>query len=148
MAADLILAIAHHLLIVGLIVMMATEAARLRPGLNGEDLAALARMDAGYGATAGLIVVVGALRVVFGIKGYHYYLPNPWFWGKMVAFGAIGLLSVPPTLALLKWKKAQLADPGFTPADAEIARARRFVLGEIGLLPVVVACAAAMARLG
>ena len=148
MIIDLALAITHHLLILGLIVMVSLEFAWLRPGLTGPDLARLARLDAGFGATAGLIVAVGVLRVIFGIKGYAYYLPNPWFWGKMITFLVIGLLSIPPTLAFLKWKKAQAADPGFTPADADIARLRGLVLWEIRLLALVVAFAAAMARLG
>ena len=148
MMTDLILAILHHLLIVGLIVMMAIEFARLKPGLAGAELTSLARLDAGYGATAGLIVVVGVLRVIFGVKGYHYYLPNPWFWAKMVTFLAIALLSIPPTLALLKWRKGQAADAAFAPSEGEIAKARGYVLWEIRLLAVVVICAAAMARLG
>jgi len=148
MAVDLALAIAHHLLILGLIVMVALEFARLRPGLTGAELTALARLDAGFGATAALVVVVGVLRVIFGIKGYQYYLPNPWFWGKMAAFLAVGLCSIPPTVALLKWRKAQQTDPSFTPTDAEIARIRGLVLWEIRLLALVVVFAATMARLG
>ena len=148
MMLDLVLAIVHHMLVFGLAVMMATELARLRPGLTGADLTGLAKLDAGYGATAGLILIIGALRVVYGVKGAAYYLPNPWFWGKMAAFAAIGLISIAPTVTFLRWRKAQAADAGFTPSDAEIARTRRYLVWQLGLLLAVVSLAAAMARLG
>jgi putative membrane protein len=148
MTLDLILAIGHHILVFGLAIMLATELARLRPGLTGANLTSLARLDAGYGATAGLILVVGVLRVIYGVKGAAYYLPNPWFWGKMAAFAAIGLISIAPTITFLKWRKAQVADAGFTPTDAEVARTRGYLVWQVGLLLVVVSLAAAMARLG
>ena len=148
MIADLTLAIAHHVLVFGLAVMMATELARLRPGLAGSDVARLARLDAGYGGTAGLIIVIGVLRVIYGVKGYAYYLHNPWFWGKMATFAVIGLLSIPPTIAFLRWRKAQALEAGFAPPDSEIARISRFLVYQMALLVLVVALAATMARLG
>ncbi len=148
MIADLTLAIVHHILVFGLAVMMATELARLKPGLAGPEVARLARLDAGYGGTAGLIVVIGVLRVIYGVKGYAYYVGNPWFWAKMGAFGLIGLLSIPPTIAFLRWRKAQATEPGFAPPDSEIARIRRFLVYQMALLILVVALAATMARLG
>lgn len=147
MIADLSLAILHHVLVFGLAVMMATELARLRPGLAGEEVARLARLDAGYGGTAGLIVAIGVLRVIFGVKGADYYIHNPWFWAKMATFAAIGLLSIPPTVTFLRWRKAQAAEPAFAPPDSEIARIRRFLVYQLGLLILVVAFAATMARM-
>jgi len=148
MTLDLILAIVHHLLVFGFAAMLATGLARLRPGLAGADLIRLAKLDAGYGATAGLIVVIGVLRVIYGVKGAAYYLPNPWFWGKMATFALMGLISIRPTIAFLKWRKAQATDPGFSPPDAEVATVRRYMVWQLGLLMLLVALAATMARLG
>lgn len=148
MTTDLILAILHHMLVFGLAIMMAVELGRLRPGMTGAEAIKLAKLDAGYGATAGLILVIGVLRVIYGVKGWVYYEGNPWFWAKMAAFAGVGLLSVPPTLAFLRWRKAATADAGFAPTDAQVAGVRRFLLYQVALLMVVVACAAAMARLG
>jgi putative membrane protein len=75
-------------------------------------------------------------------------MSNPWFWAKMASFLCVGLLSIPPTLALLKWRKARSRDQTFLPADGEIARLRGFVHAEVGLLALVVGFAAAMARYG
>ena len=148
MLTDLILAILHHLAIVTLIVLLAFEFALLRPGISPDNLRRVTHVDAGYGAAAGLVVVIGVSRVIWGAKGAGFYLSNPWFWAKMASFLSIGLLSIPPTLALLKWRRAARVDASFQPADDEVAHLRRFVHAEVGLLALVVAFAAAMARYG
>lgn len=148
MGTDLILACLHHLAIVTLIVLLAMEFALLRPGLAGPALRRAARIDAAYGMAATMVVIVGVCRVIWGIKGAGFYMSNPWFWAKMASFAAIGLLSVPPTLALLKWRKALAADPAFVVPDDGIARLRGFVHAEVALLALVVVFAAMMARYG
>ena len=148
MLTDLILAILHHLAIVILIVLLAFEFALLRPGISSANLQRVIKVDAAYGATAGLVIVIGVSRVIWGVKGADFYLSNPWFWAKMAGFAAIGLLSIPPTLALLKWRKLGRIDAAFLPPEGEIARLRRFIHAEVGLLALVVAFAAAMARNG
>jgi putative membrane protein len=145
---DLILAVLHHLAIVSLIVLIAIEFALLRPGMDGQGLRRIAKVDAGYGVTAGLIIAIGVCRVIWGAKGADFYLSNPWFWAKMASFAAIGLLSIPPTLALLTWRKALKQDSQFLPPDTDVARLRRFVHAQVALLALVVIFAAAMARYG
>ena len=148
MLTDLFLAILHHLAIVSLIAMLAFESALLRPGITSQNLSRVTRVDAGYGMTAGLVIVIGVCRVIWGIKGADFYLSNPWFWAKMASFAGIGLLSIPPTLALLKWRKQSRSDPAFLPSDADIMRLRKFIQAEVGLLLLVVTFAAMMARNG
>ena len=148
MLTDLILAVLHHLAIVTLIVLLAFEFALLRPGITADNLRRVTHVDAGYGAAAGVVIVIGVSRVIWGAKGADFYLSNPWFWAKMASFLLIGLLSIPLTLALLKWRKARASDSAFMPADGDVARLRRFVHAEVGLLALVVAFAAAMARYG
>jgi putative membrane protein len=148
MLTDLILAIMHHLAIVTLIVLLAFEFALLRPGVTAENLRRLANVDAGYGATAGAVIAIGVSRVIWGAKGADFYLSNPWFWAKMATFLCIGLLSIPPTLALLKWRRLARDNAAFLPPNGELARLRVFVHAEVGLLALVVAFAAAMARYG
>ena len=148
MLTDLILAILHHLAIVMLIVLIAVEFALLKPGITTGNLRRVSKVDAAYGATAGLVIVVGVCRVIWGAKGADFYLSNPWFWAKMASFAAIGLLSIPPTIALLKWRKASKQDAAFVPPQNELARLRVFVHAEVVLLALVVSFAAAMARYG
>jgi putative membrane protein len=148
MLTDLILAILHHLAIVSLIALLAFESALLRPGISPDNLSRVTRIDAAYGATAALVIVIGVCRVIWGIKGADFYLSNPWFWAKMASFALIGLLSIPPTLALLKWRKAAKQDAAFLPSPDEVGRLRIFIGTEVALLGLVVICAAAMARYG
>jgi putative membrane protein len=93
------------------------------------------------GALAGLIFIVGFSRAIFTAKGWAYYEHNAFFWAKIGTFIAIGLLSVPPTLAFMKWRRA-----GTAPTDEVVAKARRYLWMEVALFPLLPAFAAAMAR--
>lgn len=141
---DLILAVAHHLLFAGLIAMLAMELALLC--LPAPPTARLAGLDAGYGATALLILAVGAGRVLWGGKGWAFYEANPFFWAKIATFALIGLISIRPTLLILKWRKAGRDAPGYVPPEGERSAARRAVGIEILLLLPLLGFAAAMAR--
>ena len=146
MAADLILAIAHHLAVFTLVAVFAVEFAAVRPGLAASAIRQLGRIDAVYGAAAGIVVVIGIIRVVFGAKGWDYYAGNHMFWGKMIAFLLVGLLSLPPTLAIRRWSKGLTADAAYVPPASEIAASRRFIHLQAGFLVLVPVFAAAMAR--
>lgn len=143
---DLWLAIAHHMLVFGLVIMLATEAALVRQGLGAAEVKRLAGLDIGYGVTAALIIVVGIHRVIFGAKGYVFYVENVWFWAKMASFALIGILSIVPTIRFRVWKKALKADPAALPAAADIAHVRGHIGLELLLIFAVVAFAAIMAR--
>jgi putative membrane protein len=138
---DLVLAIAHHLLIFGMFGMLCGELVLLKRGIDAPALARIARMDIGYGVTATLIVVIGFCRAVFAAKGWRYYEHNGFFWAKIATFAVIGLLSVPPTIAFIRWRAGKI-----TPSDAQVASVRRFMLAEVALFPLLLAFAAAMAR--
>jgi len=141
---DLILAVLHHLLVFGLVaVMMATRVLLTGPGV---DPVRLARLDAGAGGLSGLVLAVGVCRVIWGGKGWAFYEANPFFWGKIACFALIGALTIPGTIAFLKWRKARVADAAFRPEAAQVARLRRLTgLQALALVPLL-ACAAAMAR--
>lgn len=145
---DLVLAITHHLLVFTLVAILAAELALYRAGMRGEALHRLSRLDAAYGLSALLVISVGIARVMLGIKGPRYYLPNPWFWGKMAAIVLIALLSIGPTISLQRWRRAVRADPAFVPPPDAVARSRRFLHAEAALLVIVLVSAAAMARRG
>lgn len=143
---DLILAIAHHLAVFTLVAIFAAEFALLRPGIESKRLGQLGALDGAYGATAGLVIIVGIIRVIFGAAGWEYYVGNWVFWAKMIAFLGVGLASIPPTIAIARWRKTAKADAGFTPVASEVSSARRFLYLEAGLLVFIPSFAAAMAR--
>ncbi len=149
MLTDLILAILHHLAIVTLIVLLAFEFALLRPGITPDNLRRVTNVDAalrrGCGAGDRGRDVAGDLGrqgrgllsfqpVVLGQDGEH-------------SVHRAALHSAHPGAAEMA-KGAQAGMPDFLPADAEVARLRRFLHAEVGLLALVVAFAAAMARYG
>ena len=143
MDIDLILASSHHLVVFLLVAIFAAAFALLRPGLAGNRIGQLARIDAAYGGVAMLVIVVGVLRVIFGASGWEYYVSNYAFWAKMAAFLVMGLLTVPPTLAIRRWLKA--GQDYVVPAE-EISANRRFIYLQAGVLVLIPIFAAAMAR--
>jgi uncharacterized membrane protein len=99
-AADLHLAIAHHLLIFLLAGILAFEIGVIRLTMTGADINRVGRVDAWYGILALAIVAVGFSRAIFAAKGWGYYSINGFFWAKMAAFAAVGLLSIVPTVRI------------------------------------------------
>lgn len=143
---DLVLAILHHLAVFGFVGVMAAEYGLLRPGLSGERLQLLGRIDAAYGTIAGLVILAGVLRVIFGAAGYWYYLTNWAFWAKMAAFIVVGALSAPATRAILGWRKEGAENPSFVPEAAAVSRARNMLHVQFAVLVLVPTFAAVMAR--
>ena len=138
---DLALAIGHHLLIFALFGVLFAELIAVRKGMDSSTVARIASVDLWYGVLAGLIVVVGFSRAVFAAKGWAYYSHNGFFWAKIATFAVIGLLSVPPTVRFIQWRRA-----GVSPTDAQVAGVRGFLHAEVVLFALLPAFAAAMAR--
>jgi putative membrane protein len=138
---DLGLAIGHHLLVFALFGVLAAELVLMRKGVDLTTVARVGRVDLWYGILAGLIVAVGFSRAVFAAKGWLYYSHNLYFHAKIGTFVLIGLLSVPPTIAYIRWRRA-----GIAPTDAQVISVRRFLWAELLLFALLPAFAAAMAR--
>jgi putative membrane protein len=138
---DLVLAVLHHLLIFGIFGILFAELMMVRPGMDAATVRRVAAIDLAYGALAGLILIVGFARAGMAAKGWAYYSHNAFFWAKVGTFLLVGLISVPPTLGYIRWRKA-----GGAPGDAEVARARRLIHVEVALFMLLPIFAAAMAR--
>jgi putative membrane protein len=146
MSTDLILTIAHHLLIFTIAAIIAIEFAVVRPGIDPAQIRRVARFDLGYGIAAVLLVGIGFSRVYFGIKGPAFYLQNAVFWAKIAAFALVGLLSILPTLRLLAWRWLAERDRAFAPPAAEMTTVRRLLTIEACVFVLIPILAAAMAR--
>ena len=143
---DLILAALHHLLIFALAGVIAFEIGVVKNGLTAADIRRLGKVDIWYGILAALILIVGFSRAVFAAKGWAYYSTNHFFWSKIGCFAIVGLLSIQPTVAFIRWRGALRDDPGFTPKARQIAAVRRFLWGEVFFFALIPIFAAAMAR--
>ena len=138
---DLTLAILHHFFVFALFGVLFAELVVVRRGMDDTAAARVVAIDAWYGVLAALILIVGFSRAIFAAKGWDYYEHNAFFWAKIGTFVAIGILSVPPTLAFLKWRRT-----GAPPTDAAVHQARRYLWMEVALFPLLPTFAAAMAR--
>lgn len=143
---DLLLALAHHFLVFGIAAILAAEAALLQPDLTPPRLRLLGILDNAYGIFAVLILVVGFGRVYFGLRGPDFFLTNPWFWAKIACFLVVGILSAPPTVKFIVWRRKAKADRAFTVTPDEVRRVRHFLIGELALFPAIPLLAAAMVR--
>lgn len=146
MLTDVLLAYVHHIAAFALVAILFVEMALCKPGMSPAQVRTLARYDGMYGAFAAVLLVVGTMRVFWGIKGAQFYAQNPVFHAKVGLFILIGLLSVPPTLRYFRWRAALKADAQFTPDANEIKGARRFIHIQAGLMVFLPLLAALMAR--
>lgn len=106
----------------------------------------LARVDALYGIAAGILVVVGLIRVYYTEKGSAYYLHSATFIAKIVLFSLVGVVSIRPTRQFTAWRRA-LKVQGVPVMDSKLRDTlRRFIHIELALMLVLILCAALMAR--
>ena len=143
---DLLLALAHHFLVFGLAALLAAEAALLRPDMSRAQLRLLGTLDATYGIFAGLILIVGFCRVFYGAHGPDFFLHNPWFWAKIACFAAVGVLSAPPTIRFIAWRRQARTDSSYSIPASDVAWVRRFMIVEIVVFAFIPLFAAAMVR--
>ena len=146
MLTDTLLAYVHHIAAFALVAVLFVEMALCKPGMSPAQVRTLTRYDGMYGVFAVLLLVVGTMRVFWGVKGAQFYAHNPAFHAKVGLFIVIGLLSVPPTLRYFRWRAALKTDPQFMPGAAEIRATRRFIHMQAGLIVLLPLLAVLMAR--
>lgn len=143
---DAILAYLHHLGIGILIAYLAMETALVRGPLAPSLFYRLARIDAGVGFAAGLILFAGIGRVMYGLKGAEFYTGNHVFWTKMALFALAAGASIPVTINLLKWRKAAILDPNFQPPPEKLRLVQRHIKIEWALILLIPIAGVLMAR--
>lgn len=146
MTLEAILASAHLVAILALVTFMSSQAALCRSEwMNAAVVERLVRLDVIYQITMATLVVSGLARIFWGIKGASWYLTQPMLHAKLTLLLVMIALSVPATLAFRRWRTALRAS-GALPAAAEVRSARRLVMVQSHLLPVVAVIAVFWAR--
>lgn len=146
MSTEALLSYAHILAILTMTVFLASEAALCRAEwLNAAVVERLAKLDMVYAVAAISVLLTGAARVVWGAKGMGWYLSNPLMHVKFTLFVAMGLISIKPTLAFIRWRRALRAH-GTLPTADEIRATRKWVMVQAHILPLVPLAAVFMAR--
>jgi putative membrane protein len=136
----------HHIAAFVLFAAMVTEFILLKDEMTLANARRLLRIDAVFGISAGVVLVIGVLRVIYFEKGVDYYMHSVPFMTKITLFVVIGLLSIYPTIRFMKWRPA--VKQGKAPAvDAGTLRTLRTVLHvELTGVVVLILMAAMMAR--
>lgn len=138
----------HHLCAFTLVAAVAIEFTLIRQELTLASARRLQVTDLVLGIAAGLLLVIGLLRVFFFEKGAQYYWHSHAFLTKFALFIIISLLSIIPTTEFLSWRGAIQA--GQVPVMDGGRRKRVTMILHIELVGIVVIllCAAIMARGG
>jgi putative membrane protein len=146
MILESILAYLHILAILTMVVFLTSEAALCRAEwLNAIVVERLARVDAIYGISSVAVLATGIARTVWGVKGAGWYWHNPLLYVKLGLFVVVGLLSIRPTIAFLRWRKALRAS-GALPGADEVTRVRRLVMVQAHIVPLIPLAAVFLAR--
>ena len=147
MLTDATLAALHYLSIFLLIVFLAAEAVLCKPEyISAATVRRLGIYDALYFGFAIAVLATGLARVFFGAKNAAFYAGNVFFWAKLATFVLIALMSMPPTLAFMRWRKRIKQNVDDLPTTDEVVRVRKWVLREAHALVLLPIFAALMAR--
>jgi putative membrane protein len=144
--ASALIAYLHYVAMISIAVVLVVEYGVCVPGMPGSHIRLLARLDLLYLGLAVLALGSGAARVVWFGKGAAFYLHNPVFYIKLALFLAVGLISIPPTLQVLRWMRSLNADAAHVAADFQVLRVRRHLLIELVLFALIPLLATLMAR--
>jgi putative membrane protein len=138
----------HHVAAFTLVSALAVELVLLRQELTLAVARRLPIVDAVLGVSAGILLVVGLLRVFYFEKGADYYFHSHAFLTKLSVFIAVALLSILPTVEFLSWRKD--VRKGQVPAVTEqkLRLLRKVIHGELIAVVIILLCAAIMARGG
>jgi putative membrane protein len=146
MILDATLAYFHYIAIFALFGFLITEAMLLRRVPDAATIRLLGRVDIFYFAAAIAVLVTGFLRLVLGVKGAEFYLQSWPLYAKVGLFLAVGMISVAPTLAFIRWRRLLDHDPAWQPSAEELAKQRRLVKIELHLAALIPVFAVIMSR--
>ena len=146
MTLEAILASAHLVAILALVTFMSSQAALCRiEWMNAAVVERLVRLDVIYQITVVTLLASGLARIFWGIKGSAWYWSQPLLHAKLTLVLVMLLLSIAPTLAFRGWRRALRAN-GRLPGAVEVRKARRLIMVQSHILPVVAVLAVFWAR--
>lgn len=145
-ARDALLLYVHLLCIISLATLLVSELAILRASMPSTMVRRMQLIDRWYGIVAGLVIVTGLSLLFFTSYGVLFFARNPVFWLKMGLFLAVALLSIPPTIAYVRWDRRKASDGSIALDDAEFRRLRGFLLAQVCIFAFIPLCATLMAN--
>lgn len=146
MAVDALLAYLHFTAIFLVFAFMTVEVMMMRGALDRTAVRLLGRVDIWYFGSAIAALVTGFLRLGLGAKGADFYLSSWPIYVKVGLFLAVAIVSIAPTRAFSRWRKAFEHDPAFRIDDVERRQVRRYLMIEVHLAALIPVFAVMMAR--
>jgi len=146
MVTTAFMAFLHHVLAFTLTACLVYEFIAYHRNMGIAEIRRIQRVDLAYGISAGLLLVVGLLRVFFFEKGVNFYVNNPFFWVKMTAFLIVGLLSIDPTIRYIRWNRTLRQNQVPEISEPEYKRTRFLLSLEMIGIAVILLAATLMAR--
>ena len=146
MVTTALMAFLHHLLAFALTACLVYEFIAYRRNISLAEIQRIQRVDLIYGISAGLLLVIGLLRVFFFEKGGNFYMNNPFFWVKMTAFILVALLSIDPTIRYIRWNRTLRRNEVPEISEPEYRRTRMLLSLEVIGIAVILLAASMMAR--
>ncbi len=146
MYSSALMAFVHHVAAFSLVAALAVEVALFKPPLTAMQARRLLSADMVFGVSAGVVLVVGLLRVAYFEKGPGYYWHDAFFLIKFGAFLAAALISIYPTHTFLAWNRGLKAGAAPEIAADRTQRVRLCLMLELTAIVIILLCAALMAR--
>jgi putative membrane protein len=146
MVTTALMAFLHHVLAFTLTACLVYEFIAYRRNMGIAEIRRIQRVDLAFGISAGLLLLIGLLRVFFFEKGLNFYMNNPFFWVKMAAFLLVGLLSIDPTIRFIRWNRTLRQNEVPEISDTEYKRTRALLWLEMIGIAVILLAAPMMAR--
>jgi len=141
-----LMAFLHHLAAFTLTGSIIYELVAFHKDLTLAEARRIQRMDIVYGISAGVVLIVGLLRVFNYEKGAPFYAQNWFFWTKMAGFALVALLSIYPTVRFLSWIKSLAKNEPPQMTDQEVSTIKLILRLEMVGIAVILLSAALMAR--
>ena len=133
MAWPIIVAWIHYIGIMLLLASLLGEHLMLKPELTAAQARTIQRLDIIYGASAGIVLVTGIVRM-FLEKGAVYYNHHIAFHILFGIFILAALLSIYPTVIFLRWRSDTAAGRGQQLAPDQFKKIQIILRVEMTLL--------------
>ena len=143
---DATLAYLHFISIFLLFGFLTAEAMIIRNPLDAASIKLLGRVDMWFGASSVAVLVTGFARLAFGAKGGDFYLSSWPIYAKVALFLVVGLMSIYPTIAFIRWRKLLDQNASWRPAPEEQVKYRKLVMAEVHLAALIPVFAVIMSR--
>jgi putative membrane protein len=141
-----LLAFLHHIAAFVLFAALFIELVLIKGDLTLWSARKLLLYDLIFAISAGIVLIVGFLRIVYFEKGAYYYFHSVPFIAKISLFAIAGVVSIYPTMEFLSWRAALKRGEVPTLPAGTRRRLASLIHGELTAIALIILCAVLMAR--